>query len=587
MAARTVVRVLLIGWLLTLATIISGGLVSVSGSSTTCLSWPLCLEELRNGQNPLIWISLTHRALVALALLAVVAGMVAVWRRPETTGLPRIFAFATGFLFILQALAGALLVWGIPAMVADVWHLSGALLAFGAQTLTLLLIALPAQSPSERVTGRVAQTQRRLRRMAWWLAASAGVAALAIGARSAAPTLEMATALPANSVGAMSFVALLSVWMAFELRRRLQPVAQPVALAIAVPRYSLLLPGLALLALVGLFITPTGHLLSLIAGTILWAGTLAIAVALQRIPFHVVSTQGVARPAPAWRSVVADYISLTKPKVISLLLVTTLTTMFITEAGIPSWWLVLWTMIGGYLAAGGAGAINCAFDSDIDVNMGRTSRRPVPSGRISPRAAFIFGAVLSILSIIVLWVFTTPLAAFFAFLGIVYYAYFYTGWLKRTTWQNIIIGGGAGAIPPLVGWTAVTGSVSLMAVVLFTIIFYWTPPHFWALALVKQKDYARAGVPMLPVVAGEAETRWQILVYSAIMMAVSLLPVAIGAMSWIYLLGAVLLGLRFMRDAWAVWRVGDQAAIWGLYKYSLLYLALLFAVMVADRLIIG
>lgn len=153
MAARTVVRVLLIGWLLTLATIISGGLVSVSGSSTTCLSWPLCLEELRNGQNPLIWISLTHRALVALALLAVVAGMVAVWRRPETTGLPRIFAFAAGFLFILQALAGALLVWGIPAMVADVWHLSGALLAFGAQTLTLLLITLPAQSPSEALPG--------------------------------------------------------------------------------------------------------------------------------------------------------------------------------------------------------------------------------------------------------------------------------------------------------------------------------------------------------------------------------------------------------------------------------------------------
>jgi len=587
MAARTLLRVLLIGWLLTLATIISGGLVSVSGSSTTCLSWPLCLEELRNSQNPLIWISLAHRALVALALLAVVTGMVAVWRRPETAGLPRIFASVAAFLFVLQALAGALLVWGVPAMVADVWHLSGALLAFGAQTLTLLCVAIPEQSSAERVSGRAAQTQRRLRRMAWWSAAAAGVAVLAIGARSVVPTVEMATAIPANSVGAVSFATLLSAWMAIELRRHLQPVAQTLALAVTVPRYSILLPGLALLALVGLFITPSGHLLSLIAGTILWAGTLAIAVTLQRIPFHVVSTPVVARPAPAWRSVIADYISLTKPKVISLLLVTTLTTMFITEAGIPSWWLVLWTMIGGYLAAGGAGAINCAFDSDIDVNMGRTSRRPVPSGRISPRAAFIFGAILSILSIIVLWVFTTPLAALFAFLGIIYYAYFYTGWLKRTTWQNIIIGGGAGAIPPLVGWTAVTGSVSLMAVVLFAIIFYWTPPHFWALALVKQKDYARAGVPMLPVVAGEAETRWQILVYSAIMMAVSLLPVAIGAMSWIYLIGAVLLGLRFMRDAWAVWRVGDQAAIWGLYKYSLLYLALLFAVMVADRLIIG
>jgi protoheme IX farnesyltransferase len=587
MAARTVVRVLLIGWLLTLATIISGGLVSVSGSSTTCLSWPLCLEELRNGQNPLIWISLTHRALVALALLAVVAGMVAVWRRPEAAGLPRVFASVAAFLFVLQALAGALLVWGVPAMLADVWHLTGALLAFGAQTLTLLFVAIPEQSSAERVAGRAAQTQRRLRRMAWWSAAAAGVAALAIGARSVVPTVEMATAIPANSVGAVSFATLLSAWMAIELRRHLQPVAQTLALAVTVPRYSILLPGLALMALVGLFIPVGGHLLSLAAGTLLWAGALATAVILQRTPFHVISAPVIARPAPAWRSVIADYISLTKPKVISLLLVTTLTTMFITEAGIPSWWLVLWTMIGGYLAAGGAGAINCAFDSDIDVNMGRTSRRPVPSGRISPRAAFIFGAVLSILSIIVLWVFTTPLAAFFAFLGIVYYAYFYTGWLKRTTWQNIIIGGGAGAIPPLVGWTAVTGSVSLMAVVLFAIIFYWTPPHFWALALVKQKDYARAGVPMLPVVAGEAETRWQILVYSAIMMAVSLLPVAIGAMSWIYLLGAVLLGLRFMRDAWAVWRVGDQAAIWGLYKYSLLYLALLFAVMVADRLIIG
>jgi protoheme IX farnesyltransferase len=587
MAARTVVRVLLIGWLLTLATIISGGLVSVSGSSTTCLSWPLCLEELRNGQNPLIWISLTHRALVALALLAVVAGMVAVWRRPEAAGLPRVFASVAAFLFVLQALAGALLVWGVPAMLADVWHLTGALLAFGAQTLTLLFVAIPEQSSAERVAGRAAQTQRRLRRMAWWSAAAAGVAALAIGARSVVPTVEMATAIPANSVGAVSFATLLSAWMAIELRRHLQPVAQTLALAVTVPRYSILLPGLALMALVGLFIPVGGHLLSLAAGTLLWAGALATAVILQRTPFHVISAPVIARPAPAWRSLVADYISLTKPKVISLLLVTTLTTMFITEAGIPSWWLVLWTMIGGYLAAGGAGAINCAFDSDIDVNMGRTSRRPVPSGRISPRAAFIFGAILSILSIIVLWVFTTPLAAFFAFLGIVYYAYFYTGWLKRTTWQNIIIGGGAGAIPPLVGWTAVTGSVSLMAVVLFAIIFYWTPPHFWALALVKQKDYARAGVPMLPVVAGEAETRWQILVYSAIMMAVSLLPVAIGAMSWIYLIGAVLLGLRFMRDAWAVWRVGDHAAIWGLYKYSLLYLALLFAVMVADRLIIG
>jgi protoheme IX farnesyltransferase len=243
-------------------------------------------------------------------------------------------------------------------------------------------------------------------------------------------------------------------------------------------------------------------------------------------------------------------------------------------------------MVGGYLAAGGAGAINCAFDRDIDINMGRTSRRPVPSGRIAPRSAFIFGLILSLLAVVVLLVFTTPLAALFASLGIIYYALFYTRWLKRSTWQNIIIGGGAGAIPPLVGWTAVTGNVSLAAVVLFAIIFYWTPPHFWALALVKQKDYARAGVPMLPVVAGEAETRWQILVYSALMVALTGLLTAIGAMGRVYLVAAALLGALFMRYAWNTWRRGDQASIWGLYKYSLLYLALLFAAMALDRAIL-
>lgn len=587
MAARSLMRILLVGLGLTLATIISGALVTISASATVCSSWPLCLEELVQSQNPLIWIALFHRLFVALALLAVFVALIAIWRAPNIAGLPRITAGIAAVFFLLQALAGALLVWGVPAMVADVWHLSGALLAFGAQSLTIALIAVPTVATPERLAGRAAQMQRRLRSLAWWSAAAAGVAALAIGARSVVPGFGMMTAVPTNSVSAVGFAALLSVWMALEARRRLRPVAETPALALALPRYSLFLPALALLTLLGAFIPVAGHLISLTAIALLWAATIIAAVILQRVPFSFATATAGVRAQPAWRTVVADYISLTKPKVISLLLVTTLTTMFITEAGLPSWWLVLWTMIGGYLAAGGAGAINCAFDSDIDINMGRTSRRPVPSGRISRRAAFIFGLILSVLSIIVLWVFTTPLAAFFALLGIIYYAWFYTGWLKRSTWQNIIIGGGAGAIPPLVGWTAVTGSVSLMAVVLFAIIFYWTPPHFWALALVKQKDYARAGVPMLPVVAGEAETRWQILVYSAIMVAVSLLPVAIGAMSWIYLIGAVVLGLRFMRDAWAVWRVGDQAAIWGLYKYSLLYLALVFAVMVADRLIIG
>jgi protoheme IX farnesyltransferase len=261
--------------------------------------------------------------------------------------------------------------------------------------------------------------------------------------------------------------------------------------------------------------------------------------------------------------------------------------MFITGEGLPSLALVCWTMLGGYLAAGGAGAINCAFDKDIDINMGRTSRRPVPSNRISPRNAFVFGLVLSVLAFVILFVFTTPLAALLAVVGIVYYAVFYTRWLKPNTWQNIVIGGAAGALPPLVGWAAVTGSLSLPAVILFLIIFYWTPPHFWALALVKEKDYARAGVPMLPVVAGEAETRWQIWLYSLLMVVLTLLLTPLQAMGLLYLLLALVLGVIFMRYAWNVWRAGGQGNTWALYKYSLLYLALLFSSMVLDRMLLA
>jgi protoheme IX farnesyltransferase len=320
-------------------------------------------------------------------------------------------------------------------------------------------------------------------------------------------------------------------------------------------------------------------------GALLWGAALTLAVLVMRRPVAVAAAPVVAPRVKAERqpSLLNDYISLTKPKVISLLLVTTAAAMYLTEQGAPSLWLVFWTMVGGYLAAGGAGAINCAFDGDIDINMGRTSKRPVPSGRISQRNAMAFGLALSALSVVVMLVFTTPLAAFFSTLGIVYYAWFYTQWLKRSTWQNIVVGGGAGALPPLVGWTAVTGQMSLAAVLLFALIFYWTPPHFWALALVKQKDYARAGVPMLPVVAGEGETRWQIFVYSALLVALSVVLTLIGAMGWIYLVGAAALGAIFMYYAWGVWRTGDQTSIWGLYKYSLLYLALLFVVMVLDR----
>jgi heme o synthase len=279
-----------------------------------------------------------------------------------------------------------------------------------------------------------------------------------------------------------------------------------------------------------------------------------------------------------------DYANLTKPRVISLLLLTTLAAMLIAGEGVPPFGLILLTLLGGYLSAGGAGALNCYLDGDIDALMSRTRRRPIPDGRISPPKALAFGLVLSLLSFVILWWGANLLAASLATLGILYYVLVYTVLLKRRTTQNIVIGGAAGAIPPLVGWAAVTGSLNLTAVWLFLIIFFWTPPHFWALALVRRAEYAKAGVPMLPVVRGPETTRVQIVVYTLILLALSLLPVLWGPLGRLYAAVAVTSGAWFIIGAVQLWRRPTTQATWRLYRYSLLYLALLFVAMVIDRL---
>src|SRR5690349_10807921 len=280
------------------------------------------------------------------------------------------------------------------------------------------------------------------------------------------------------------------------------------------------------------------------------------------------------------RRLVADYVELTKPKVQSLLLLTTIATMYV--AGDPSPMLVLLTCIGGYLSAGGAGAVNHWFDRDIDAQMSRTANRPIPAGRVSPRAGLLYGCTLAALSVIELSVAVNPLAAALSFSGFVGYVFVYTVLLKRRTPQNIVIGGAAGAVPPLVGWTAVTGSVSGTAVILFFIVFFWTPPHFWALSLLMKGEYEKVGVPMLPVVRGEAETRRQIVLYTILLYAVTQLPFCAGGLGGVYLVGSLVLGLGFIYGAVRLYRPADRRAALQLYLFSLAYLALLFATMVAD-----
>ena len=292
------------------------------------------------------------------------------------------------------------------------------------------------------------------------------------------------------------------------------------------------------------------------------------------------ATAVAAAPVAGARQVVADYVALTKPRVQSLLLFTTVTTMLV--AGSPSVGLVLLTCLGGYLSAGGAGAINHAFDRDIDAQMARTASRPVPSGRVSARAATIFGCVLAVLSVVVLATWVNPLAAGLSLCGFLGYTLVYTVWLKRRTPQNIVIGGAAGAVPPLVGWAAVTGGLDGMALYLFAIVFFWTPPHFWALSLLMKGEYERVGVPMLPVARGEAETRRQILLYTVLLYAVTQLPFCAGGLGAIYLVASLVLGGLFIAGAWLLLRRADRRTALRLYLFSLAYLALLFGAMVAD-----
>ncbi|HEX6228890.1 MAG TPA: heme o synthase [Solirubrobacterales bacterium] len=297
----------------------------------------------------------------------------------------------------------------------------------------------------------------------------------------------------------------------------------------------------------------------------------------------VEATAAAVSRRPAAFSLLRDYLTLTKPKVQSLLLFTTATTMYV--AGDPSLGLVFLTCLGGALSAGGAGAINHAIDRDIDRTMARTATRPVASGRVSPAAAICFGSLLGATSFALLALSVNPLAAALSLSGLLGYVFVYTLWLKRATPQNIVIGGAAGAVPPLVAWAAVTGGLSGTALLLFAIVFFWTPPHFWALSLLMKGEYEKAGVPMLPVVRGEAETRRQILLYTILLYAVTQLPFCAGAFGIEYLFASMTLGAAFIYCSVRLLRSAERRWALRTYLFSLAYLALLFAAMPLDRLV--
>ena len=301
---------------------------------------------------------------------------------------------------------------------------------------------------------------------------------------------------------------------------------------------------------------------------------------------HEMAIPLITDPASAGvsaRSKVASYFALTKPRIIELLLITTVPSMVLAAGRWPGLWPVVATLIGGSLSAGGANALNNYVDRDIDQIMKRTRSRPLARHEVQPSNALVFGITLGVAGFVWLWATTNLLAAAIATAALLFYVFVYTLRLKRTSTQNIVIGGAAGAAPALVGWAAVTGSLDLPAWVLFLVVFYWTPPHFWALAIRYRDDYEKAGVPMLPVVAGVEATTRKMLLYTGLMVAISLLLVPVAGMRWIYLAAAIVLGAWFLWDTWRVYRRPEDAM--RLFTTSTVYLSALFGAVMLDVLV--
>jgi protoheme IX farnesyltransferase len=404
---------------------------------------------------------------------------------------------------------------------------------------------------------------------------------------SALPPGNALAALPwAHRALAFAFLALL-VALAVRLNRRSDRFSRQLRRWVALVLGTTVIQiGVAAAMVLGL-LPPSLRAAHLLIGTMVWAGLVLLLFYSRRTPSpraDLESSAGANRAVRDNPSVLADLVTLTKPRIISLLLVTTVAPMFITPAGLPSVSLVLWVILGGYLMAGGANAINMWFDRDIDDKMTRTRLRPIPSGRIPATLGLAFGITLGLLAFAIFWYRVNSLSAWLALGGLLFYVFVYTIWLKRSSPQNIVIGGAAGAFPPLVGWAAMTGRLDLAAIYLFAIIFYWTPPHFWALALIKRSEYAKAGVPMMPVVRGEARTKFEMLAYTLILLPLTLMPTFFGALGIFYGVAAAVLGGRLLWYCIQLLREKTNGPVaWRMYRYSLLYLALLFVAMGVDR----
>ncbi|HEX9697488.1 MAG TPA: heme o synthase [Actinomycetota bacterium] len=588
--------------------IAAGGLVRATGSGLGCPTWPGCFPgRFFPPLQKHAMIEWTHRTIVVV--LTVMIAAMAVWalgrfRARRSMMIPSIAAFG---LVLFQAALGAITVHHELDPLVVTAHFATAMILVG----TLIYAAIATFTLRERPGLRVASDFAHLAFVAaagTFVLLLVGAYVRGLGAGLAFPdwplmngsllpgpgrieTPHFVHRLLALAVGA------LVVALAWRANRAAARASHPAAVRV----FSAAAGGLYLTqALVGALnvwteLSAATVVAHVTLSALTWGAVLGLAIVARDLS-KASEPQIAVQPADPARSgslgsfnrakaVVAAYFRLTKPRIVVLLLITTVPTMMVARGGWPGIGLVVATLLGGSLAAGGANAINCYVDRDIDAAMGRTSRRPLPAGEMTPTRALEFGIGLGIVSFAYLWTFVNLLSAALALSALLFYVFVYTIGLKRSTPQNIVIGGAAGAVPVLVGWAAVTGTLTWAPVVMFAIVFFWTPPHFWALALRFSDDYAKAGVPMLPVVAGRRETQRQILLYTFVLVGVTLILSPVGRMGVVYLVAALLLGAWFIRGAAILWRRGTNQAAWSLFKLSINYLALLFAAMAVDSVV--
>ncbi|HEX2766118.1 MAG TPA: heme o synthase [Candidatus Limnocylindria bacterium] len=576
-----------------------GGLVRATDSGLGCPDWPLCFGDWVPPANLHAWIEHTHRLVAAVFVgpLVGAVGLITVFTARRHDRPLLVAAVVAGVLVILQSLLGAAVVLeGLAAELVSA-HLGMALVVLAATIFIAERSAngpMPATHARPRLTRLVAVTALAIYAQmllgSWVTGTHAALAyadfPLMNGAVVPSVVGEQQLIHLAHRVMSL-VVAGLVAWTAVATFRSTDaPLPRRLALWLVVL-------VVVQIALGGFNVITRLSAFSVVPHLAVGAGMWALSV------WHLLATRrlrrnelrfGVRSPRTSASGGTGDtvraYVALTKPRIIELLLVTTVPTMVLAHGGVPSLWLVAAVIIGGTLAAGGANAINMYVDRDIDDIMRRTRHRPLPRHAVTPERALAFGIGLSVAAFAWLTLTVNLLSAVLALSATAFYVFVYTLWLKRTTPQNIVIGGAAGCVPVLVAWAAVTGEIGLPALVLFAIVFYWTPPHFWALALRYRGDYAAARVPMLPVVRGEAETARQIVLYTIALVAVSLLLLPVAGMGWIYLVAAVGLGVAYVIAAFRLLAdAADGRAAIRLFRYSISYLTLLFAAVAADALL--